>query len=48
MEKLLAAVAAVARLVSSNKVEVIASRIRLTDALKAASALSGVGRILVT
>ena len=42
MEKLLAAVAAVARLVSPDKVEAIASRIRLTDALKAASALSGV------
>ena len=42
MEKLLAAVAAVARLVSPDKVEAIASRIRLTDALKAASALSGI------
>lgn len=42
MEKLLDAVAAVVCLVSPEKVEAIASRIRKTDALKAASALSGV------
>jgi cardiolipin synthase len=42
MEKLLDAVAAVACLVSPEKVEAIASRIRKTDALEAASALSGV------
>jgi phosphatidylserine/phosphatidylglycerophosphate/cardiolipin synthase-like enzyme len=42
MEKLLDAVAAVVCLVSPDKVEAIASRIRKTDALTAASALSGV------
>jgi phosphatidylserine/phosphatidylglycerophosphate/cardiolipin synthase-like enzyme len=42
MEKLLDAVAAVVRLVSPEKVQAIASRIRRTDAVKAAGALSGV------
>ncbi|GBL39625.1 hypothetical protein EMGBD2_08830 [Nitrospirota bacterium] len=42
MEKLLNAVAAVACLVSPEKVEAIAFRIRKTDALEAASALKGV------
>jgi len=41
MEKLLDAVAAVACLVSPEKVQAIASRIRRTDAVKAAGALSG-------
>jgi len=41
MEKLLDAVAAVVCLVSPEKVQAIASRIRRTDASKAASALSG-------
>src|SRR5437868_1001255 len=42
MEKLLDAVAAVACLISPDKVKAIASRIRKTNAPKAASALSGV------
>lgn len=42
MEKLLDAVAAVVCLVSPEKVQAIASRIRRTDAVKAAGALSGV------
>ena len=42
MEKLLDAVAAVVCLVSQEKVQAIASRIRRTDADKAAAALSGV------
>ena len=42
MEKLLDAVAAVVCLVSPEKVKAIASRIRRTDASKAAGALSGV------
>jgi len=42
MEKLLDAVAAVVYLVSPEKVQAIASRIRRTDAVKAAGALSGV------
>jgi cardiolipin synthase A/B len=42
MEKLLDAVAAVVCLVSPEKVQAIASRIRRTDASKAAGALSGV------
>lgn len=42
MEKLLDAVAAVVCLVSPDKVNAIASRIRKTDARKAASVLSGV------
>lgn len=42
MEKLLDAVAAVVSLVSPEKVEAIASRIRRTDMAKSASALSGV------
>ena len=42
MEKLLEAVAAVVCLVSPEKVKAIASRIRRTDASKAAGALSGV------
>lgn len=42
MEKLLDAVAAVVCLVSPEKVRVIASRIRRTDASKAAGSLSGV------
>lgn len=42
MEKLLDAVAALACLVSQEKVQAIASRIRRTDADKAAAALSGV------
>jgi phosphatidylserine/phosphatidylglycerophosphate/cardiolipin synthase-like enzyme len=41
MEKLLDAVAAVVCLVSPEKVQAIASRIRRTDAVKAAGALSG-------
>lgn len=41
MEKLLDAVAAVVCLVSPEKVQAIASRIRQTDAVKAAGALSG-------
>lgn len=41
MEKLLDAVAAVVCLVSPEKVQAIASRIRRTDAIKAAGALSG-------
>lgn len=42
MEKLLDAIAVVARLVSPDKVDAIASRIRRTDVRKAASVLSGV------
>ena len=42
MEKLLDAVAAVVSLVSPEKVEAIASRIRRTDMAKSASALSGI------
>lgn len=42
MEKLLDAVAAVVFLVSPDKVDAIASRIRVTDASKALSALKGV------
>ena len=42
MKKLLDAVAAVTSLVSPEKVEVISSRIRRTDASKAVAALSGV------
>ena len=42
MEKLLDAVAAVVCLVSPEKVQAIASRIRRTDTSKAAGALSGV------
>lgn len=42
MEKLLDAIAALVYLVSPEKVEAIASRIRRTDALKSVSALSGV------
>src|SRR5690606_25180400 len=42
MERLLDAVAAVVCLVSPEKVQAIASRIRRTDASKAAGALSGV------
>ncbi len=42
MQKLLDAVAAVVSLVSPEKVQAVASRIRRTDAVKAAGALSGV------
>ena len=42
MEKLLDAVAAVVHLISPEKVQAIASRVRRTEASKAASALAGV------